>query len=50
MTHGNSEIFESSYAYVELLVDVILRKTNKKSLKQIYESFIEKYKNNKSIS
>ena len=44
MTHGSEEIFQSSFAWVELLVELILRKKNSKTLCQIYENFIEKHK------
>lgn len=49
MTHGNPEVFESSYAWVELLVEIILRKNTKKSLGTIYENFIDKYIKNEFI-
>lgn len=45
MTHGNEEVFQSSFVWVELLVDLILRKKNKRSLKEIYDNYIEKYRN-----
>lgn len=37
MTHGNEEVFESSYAWIELLVYIIARKRYGRSLKQTYE-------------
>lgn len=49
MTHGNEEILESSYAWVELLTYIIARKRYNRTLKTTYENFITKYRQNKII-